>query len=138
MLERDVGVYEAVATNEHGESRQRVRLEIAEYPRFLRRPGETFIMAHRNGRLEARVIGIPTPEIKWYKDWQPLAESARIKVRNGVKSIQNIMKSANLQFYFHFDRSPNTTQTFMCCPSTMLSKRTPVCTRAVPAMWLAA
>lgn len=80
MLERDVGEYEAVATNEHGEARQRVHLEIAEYPRFLKRPGETFIMARRNGRLEARVVGVPTPEIKWYKDWQPITDSARIKV----------------------------------------------------------
>lgn len=59
MLERDVGYYDAVASNEHGEARQRVRLEIAEYPRFLKRPNETYIMANRNGRLEARVIGVP-------------------------------------------------------------------------------
>lgn len=81
MLERDVGEYEAVATNEHGEARQRVRLEIAEYPRFIQRPDETFIMTRRNGRLEARVVGVPEPEVKWYKDWQPITESARIKVR---------------------------------------------------------
>lgn len=86
MLERDVGVYEAVASNEHGEARQRVRLEIAEYPRFIRRPEETFIMTRRNGRLEARVVGVPDPEIKWYKDWQPITESARIKVSIQVDS----------------------------------------------------
>lgn len=80
MLERDVGQYEAVATNEHGEARQRVRLEIAEYPRFLKRPGETFIMAQHNGRLEARVVGVPTPEVRWYKDWLPITDTARIKV----------------------------------------------------------
>lgn len=80
MLERDVGEYEAVASNEHGEARQRVRLQIAEYPRFIKRPDETFIMARRNGRLEARVVGVPEPEVKWYKDWQPIAESSRIKV----------------------------------------------------------
>lgn len=59
MLERDVGYYDAVASNEHGEARQRVRLEIAEYPRFLKRPSETYIMSNRNGRIEARVIGVP-------------------------------------------------------------------------------
>lgn len=85
MLERDVGVYEAVASNEHGEARQRVRLEIAEYPRFIRRPEETFIMTRRNGRLEARVVGVPDPEIKWYKDWQPITESARIKVKSNTR-----------------------------------------------------
>ncbi|KAG4067668.1 hypothetical protein HA402_005440 [Bradysia odoriphaga] len=80
MLERDVGYYDAVASNEHGEARQRVRLEIAEYPRFLKRPNETYIMANRNGRLEARVIGVPDPQIRWFKDWQPITDSARIKI----------------------------------------------------------
>lgn len=81
MLDRDVGWYEAVATNEHGEARQRVRLEIAEYPRFTKRPEETFIMSRKNGRIEAHVVGVPYPEIRWYKDWQPLAESTRVKFR---------------------------------------------------------
>ncbi|XP_046810938.1 obscurin isoform X2 [Lucilia cuprina] len=82
MLDRDVGWYEAVATNEHGEARQRVRLEIAEYPRFTKRPDETFIMARKNGRIEAHVVGVPMPEIRWYKDWQPLADTTRIKMRH--------------------------------------------------------
>lgn len=80
-MERDVGLYEAVATNEHGEARQRVRLEIAEYPTFVKRPEEAVIMMRKSGRIDARVVGVPYPEIKWYKDWQPLAASSRIKVR---------------------------------------------------------
>ncbi|CAH1393217.1 unnamed protein product [Nezara viridula] len=80
MLERDVGTYEAVATNEHGEARQRVHLEIAEYPEFIRRPDELTIYHRQSGRIEARVIGIPEPEIKWYKDWQLIAPSSRIKI----------------------------------------------------------
>ncbi|XP_043471828.1 obscurin isoform X4 [Leptopilina heterotoma] len=81
MLERDVGIYEAVATNEHGQARQRVRLEIAEYPQFIQRPDETVIMLRKHGRIEARVIGVPYPELKWYKDWKPLAPSTRIKIQ---------------------------------------------------------
>ncbi|XP_054736972.1 obscurin isoform X2 [Anastrepha obliqua] len=79
MLERDVGWYEAVASNEHGEARQRVKLKIADFPRFLKRPDETFIMMRKNGRLEAHIVGEPTPEIRWHKDWQPLADSSRIR-----------------------------------------------------------
>ncbi|XP_054088791.1 obscurin [Zeugodacus cucurbitae] len=79
MLERDVGWYEAVANNEYGECRQRVKLLIADYPRFLKRPDETYIMMRKNGRLEAHIVGDPLPEIRWYKDWQPLADSARVK-----------------------------------------------------------
>lgn len=80
MLDRDVGEYEAVATNEHGEARQRVRLEIAEYPVFLKRPEECTVMLRKGTRLEARVIGVPYPDIKWFKDWKPIFSSERVKV----------------------------------------------------------
>ncbi|XP_026319349.1 obscurin isoform X2 [Hyposmocoma kahamanoa] len=81
MLDRDAGWYEAVATNEHGQARQRVRLELAEYPTFIKRPEETIALQRRSVRMEARVTGIPFPEIKWYKDWQPLTSSSRIKIQ---------------------------------------------------------
>lgn len=80
MLDRDVGWYEAVARNEHGEARQRVRLEIAEPPVFLRRPDIQYGTLRDKVRFEARIVGVPYPEIKWYKDWKPLAASTRIKV----------------------------------------------------------
>ncbi|OAD62661.1 Muscle M-line assembly protein unc-89 [Eufriesea mexicana] len=80
MLERDEGMYEAVASNEHGEARQRVYLKIAEYPTFIHRPEETIVMVRRTGQLMARIAGIPYPEIKWYKDWKPLTTSSRIRI----------------------------------------------------------
>ncbi|XP_025423037.1 obscurin isoform X4 [Sipha flava] len=80
MLDRDVGKYEAVATNEHGIARQRVRLQIAEYPKFLKRPEEIYVTLRKNCKLEARVIGVPYPEIKWFKNWKPLVDSARVKI----------------------------------------------------------
>ncbi|RZB39359.1 muscle M-line assembly protein unc-89-like [Asbolus verrucosus] len=81
MLDRDVGWYEAVARNEHGEARQRVRLEIAEIPEFIRRPEIQYTMHRGRARFEARIVGVPYPEIKWYKDWKPLASSARTKIQ---------------------------------------------------------
>ncbi|KAL4713897.1 hypothetical protein ACJJTC_015551 [Scirpophaga incertulas] len=81
MLERDAGWYEAIATNEHGQARQRVRLDLAEYPAFITRPEETVALERRTVRLTARVTGVPYPDIKWYKDWQPLAASARTKIQ---------------------------------------------------------
>lgn len=80
MLDRDVGWYEAVARNEHGEARQRVRLEIAELPYFIKRPDIGYAQLRGKVRFEARIVGVPYPEIKWYKDWKPLAESSRIRV----------------------------------------------------------
>ncbi|KAI4471482.1 immunoglobulin i-set domain [Holotrichia oblita] len=81
MLERDVGWYEAVASNEHGEARQRVRLELAEMPVFLRRPDIEYVMVRGRARFEARIIGVPYPDIKWYRDWKPLATSSRTKIQ---------------------------------------------------------
>lgn len=81
MLDRDVGWYEAVASNEHGEARQRVRLEIAEIPMFIRRPEIEYAMVRGKTRFEARIVGVPYPDIKWYRDWKPLAPSARFKVK---------------------------------------------------------
>ncbi|KAL7294623.1 hypothetical protein TKK_0011927 [Trichogramma kaykai] len=102
MLERDVGEYEAVATNEHGEARQKVRLEIAEYPRFITRPEVVYAMVRKNAKIEARVTGVPYPELKWYKDWKPLAPSTRIKIQFvepdlSILTIEDvIMKDAGL------------------------------------------
>lgn len=80
MKDNDVGEYTAVARNEHGEAKQSVQLEIAEHPRFIQRPEETYVMSRRSGRIEARITGVPYPQIKWFKDWQPLAETSRIKM----------------------------------------------------------
>lgn len=87
MLERDVGWYEAVAKNEYGEARQRVRLEIAELPYFIRRPEIEYVMLRGRARFEARIVGVPYPEIKWYKDWKPLAPSTRIKVSYDIRFV---------------------------------------------------
>ncbi|XP_060519331.1 obscurin isoform X9 [Cylas formicarius] len=80
MLDRDVGWYEAVARNEHGEARQRVRLEIAEAPYFIRRPDIEYVMVRGRCQFTAKVVGVPYPELKWYRDWKPLAPSSRIKI----------------------------------------------------------
>ena len=82
MLDRDAGYYEAVAENEHGIARQRVRLEVAEHPRFIERPPESIFLLRRPGRLECRISGYPELEIKWYKDWLPLAPSNRIRIQH--------------------------------------------------------
>ncbi|XP_043238277.1 obscurin-like isoform X8 [Amphibalanus amphitrite] len=80
MLDRDTGVYEAIATNASGEARQRVSLHIAEHPRFSLHPEESTVMQRDQARFEARVTGVPYPEIRWYKDWLPLAPSDRIRI----------------------------------------------------------
>lgn len=77
MLERDAGVYEAIATNPHGEARQPVILKIAEHPRFLSRPEETTVMERDQARFEAKISGVPTPTVSQRKG--PVKEAAVMK-----------------------------------------------------------
>lgn len=96
MHEQDALEYEAVAVNEYGEARQSNRLDIAEYPRFIQRPEECYVMSRRSGRIEARITGVPYPQIKWFKDWQPITETSRTKVRYSVSTINNILNKLGL------------------------------------------
>jgi len=82
MTNLGVGEYECVATNEHGEARHKVYMDIADYPYFLRRPETQIVMSQKNGKFQAVVRGVPVPEIRWYKDWLPLGDSSRIKIIN--------------------------------------------------------
>ena len=80
MVDKDVGVYECFAKNEHGESRQKIHFEIAEYPRVTQHLEETHIRSHANGRIMCRIAGYPPCEVQWYKDWEPLKTSFRLRV----------------------------------------------------------
>ena len=63
MQERDQGVYEALCTSRYGEARQKVILRMSEPARFLQHPEETTVMQREQARLEARVTGVPVPEV---------------------------------------------------------------------------
>ncbi|XP_076362329.1 protein Obscurin-like isoform X2 [Tachypleus tridentatus] len=80
MTEADEGTFMCHAVNEHGDTRQKIKLMLAEPPSFSKRLNETTIMLRRSGRLECQVTGIPSPAIRWFKDWHPLYESSRIKI----------------------------------------------------------
>ena len=51
-----------------------------EPPTFTHRLKETTCLNRGSARMECKAIGIPTPVVKWFKDWQPLYESDRIKI----------------------------------------------------------
>lgn len=76
-----IGNYIAIARNPHGEAQQEVQLRLAEHPRFISRPDETWIFIRKDGRVTAKVTGTPLPHIKFYKDWTPIGESSRLKFR---------------------------------------------------------
>lgn len=80
MTESDVGRYECIVTNEHGESRQRIQLALSEYPRVLQPLEEIHIKANSSGRIMCRISGYPPCEVKWFRDWEPITPSFRFRV----------------------------------------------------------
>ncbi|XP_076316761.1 protein Obscurin-like isoform X4 [Tachypleus tridentatus] len=80
MTQNDVGTYICHAVNQHGEASQKIKLLLAELPTFTKRLDETTVLIRKGGQLECCVSGIPYPKIKWFKDWNPLYESSRIKI----------------------------------------------------------
>lgn len=55
--------------------------DVWQYPRFERRLYDIHVTEGHNGRLEVRISGVPRPDVRWYKDWQPLASNAKYTVR---------------------------------------------------------
>ncbi|XP_054708126.1 obscurin-like [Uloborus diversus] len=81
MREEDVGTYTCKAVNEHGEAQRKIEMKIAEMPIFTKRLEPCTTLARGKAEFRCRAIGTPNPKIRWFKDWQPLAESSRFHIR---------------------------------------------------------
>lgn len=80
--ERDEGLYELVAVNEHGEARHEFYLQQADPPVFLEPFKDAIVKNHEDVQILCKVDGIPYPEVKFYKDWHLMAESHRIRIKH--------------------------------------------------------
>lgn len=81
LLETDVGEVLAKVNEPRNACELSKLCDHMEIPHFVKRPIDTYIVAHRTGMIEARVTGTPKCEIKWYKNWHQITESPRIKVQ---------------------------------------------------------
>uniref|UniRef100_A0A7E4UT80 Immunoglobulin I-set domain protein n=1 Tax=Panagrellus redivivus TaxID=6233 RepID=A0A7E4UT80_PANRE len=80
----NVGQYQCIATNQYGDAQQNVHIDLGERPRFLQPLLDKVFSDGKPMKLDVRVEGSPFPEIKWLKDWRPIAESHRVKfVKDG-------------------------------------------------------
>lgn len=55
--------------------------DVWQYPRFERRLYDIHVTEGHHGRLEVRISGVPKPDVRWYKDWQPLSSNSKYTVR---------------------------------------------------------
>ncbi|KAG8183020.1 hypothetical protein JTE90_017107 [Oedothorax gibbosus] len=81
MGDDDVGTYTCKAVNEHGEAQRKIKLMIAEHPIFTKRLEPQTTLIRKSAEFRCRVVGVPLPKIKWFKDWHPLSESSRIHIK---------------------------------------------------------
>ena len=80
MVESDRGAYECMVSNEYGRSRQRIKLDLSEYPRVLQPLEELHLRANSSGKIMCRISGYPACDVKWYRDWEPLPSSFKFRV----------------------------------------------------------
>ncbi|KAI6241282.1 hypothetical protein M3Y99_00353500 [Aphelenchoides fujianensis] len=83
----NAGMYQCVATNDHGEAVQKVQIDLANRPIFTQPLNDRTFSSGKPFRLDVRVEGEPEPTIIWQKDWHPLAESARVKTGPTSRSL---------------------------------------------------
>nr|XP_006823009.1 PREDICTED: striated muscle-specific serine/threonine-protein kinase-like [Saccoglossus kowalevskii] len=76
----DIGDYECVATNDFGNARIAVFLDLAEPPKFLTELEDITIKVGQSFCIQCKVGGIPEPDIFWYKDDIFVAETDNIQV----------------------------------------------------------
>jgi hypothetical protein len=80
--EQDDGLYQIVATTDDDKIFVHdIYLHMADPPVFLETFEDTKIKSYQDVFLTCRIDGIPTPEIKFYKDKFRLVESNRIKIK---------------------------------------------------------
>ena len=48
-------------------------------PKFIQKLQDTDAESGKQGRLECRVVGDPRPDIRWYRENEPLLEGGRYK-----------------------------------------------------------
>lgn len=77
-----MGTYECVVRNEHGESRQRIKMDICEYPRVLEPLEELHLKANSSGKIACRISGFPPCHVQWFRDWEPIASTFKLRVRD--------------------------------------------------------
>jgi hemicentin len=85
-LGEDLGTYRLEAANKAGEAKSQAQITVKGAPCFIKKPVDTSVVIGKPFKFECEVIGIPTPELVWLKNGEPIVDSERMKVENKNKT----------------------------------------------------
>ncbi|KAG8195169.1 hypothetical protein JTE90_023344 [Oedothorax gibbosus] len=90
VKKEDGGKYSVKAANEMGEAESSCNLTVKSAPSFTKGLKDKSVMADEVLKFEVEIDGNPTPDVKWYKDGQPLNPSDRVLIKDdaGKQSLQ--------------------------------------------------
>ncbi|XP_064466282.1 obscurin-like isoform X4 [Ornithodoros turicata] len=90
------GDYECVATNIYGEASTAGKLTVKYKPKFEKRPEDTVVYTGEECVFEAVVSGVPTPDVQWLKDGQPISYDDRVKATSHKDVYRLVVKGCKL------------------------------------------
>jgi len=89
------GVYKCVATNTAGEAVHSATITVSEKmepPVFTLKPAAKDIFEGVTAKFEAKVKGVPVPEVSWYRGEEPVETADRITV--STKETQGVVSTS--------------------------------------------
>lgn len=93
----DMGKYRLVASNKVGSATSEAALSVSGAPVCVKRPDkEVSYPEKKNARIEFEIAGIPTPQVSWLKNGQPLVNDNRVKTEIKAKTT-HLLNIANVQ-----------------------------------------
>ena len=84
VLEKDKGAYKLEVSNKCGTESSQTDFQVKGSPVFVRLPLDINVLEKKSAKLECEVLGIPIPNVEWYKDGILIEKSSRYVLTNWV------------------------------------------------------
>ncbi|EEC19673.1 conserved hypothetical protein, partial [Ixodes scapularis] len=89
------GDYECIAKNKYGTASTAGKLTVNSKPKFTKSPGDVCIYTGEECVFEAKVAGVPAPEVSWYKAGVKIEETERISITTHNGTHRLVIKECN-------------------------------------------
>ncbi len=92
----DSGIYSIVASNKVGKLATKTELIVQVAPRFIRKIVDTQVIEKRVTKLEAEIVGVPKPDVIWFKNGQEIVSDDRIQAHDAKGGVYQLtVKNSN-------------------------------------------